>query len=164
MKLHLNQSTAVRTASDATPQRILDEAGALEARREITSWANYQPTPLVELPGLASRSGLGRLWYKDESNRFGLKGFKALGGACAVCRPVRARPGTDRITACCATDGNHGRAVAGLAGCLAAREQLGLGADSRCRIPGSTRSPPHQPGHRGLACPRAEAAVEAGAG
>ena len=112
MKLHLNQNSRTRPAVDSASRRILDEAGALEALREITSWPDYQPTPLVELPGLASRSGLGRLWYKDESKRFGLKSFKALGGAYAVRRLVRARPGAGRITVCCATDGNHGRAVA----------------------------------------------------
>ena len=70
--------------------------------------------------------------YKDESGRFGLGSFKALGGAYAVVRhliQVIAReagetPAVGDVlagryadivaaqTVCCATDGNHGRSVA----------------------------------------------------
>jgi diaminopropionate ammonia-lyase len=112
MEFYANPNSRAHLAPDEARERILDEDGALAARREITSWPGYQPTPLVELPGLAARSGLGRLWYKDESKRFGLKSFKALGGAYAVGRLVGSHRGAGRITVCCATDGNHGRAVA----------------------------------------------------
>jgi diaminopropionate ammonia-lyase len=112
MKIYVNERVRSDVSPDDPRQVILDEAGALEARSEITSWAGYQPTPLVELSGLAKHWGLGALWYKDESKRFGLKSFKALGGAYAVARLVRAEAGERQITVCCATDGNHGRAVA----------------------------------------------------
>jgi len=112
MELYINERVRSEALPDDPRQVILTEAGALEARGEIASWPGYQPTPLVELSGLAEDWGLGTLWYKDESGRFGLKSFKALGGAYAVARLVRAGAGDRRITVCCATDGNHGRAVA----------------------------------------------------
>ena len=36
------------------------------------------PTPLYRLPGLASVTGLGEIWLKDESQRFDLPAFKIL--------------------------------------------------------------------------------------
>jgi diaminopropionate ammonia-lyase len=115
------------------PEAILHNAGLEAARREITSWPGYAPTPLVSLPGIAAAAGVEALWYKDEGARFGLGSFKALGGAYAVCcllrREAAARAGVDEvstadltsgryreivsgITVCTATDGNHGRSVA----------------------------------------------------
>ena len=112
---------------------VLNGEGLDAARREIASWPDYAPTPLVGLPGLAAATRLGQVWYKDEGPRFGLGSFKALGGAYAVCcllrREVAARTGTaevgtadllsgqyrdilSEITVCTATDGNHGRSVA----------------------------------------------------
>jgi diaminopropionate ammonia-lyase len=90
---------------------VLSADGFGQAKAAITAWPRYAPTPLVELPGLARALGIERLWYKDEAWRFGLKSFKALGGAYAVERLVRAHPG-ERPTVTAATDGNHGRAVA----------------------------------------------------
>ncbi|MGD8561629.1 MAG: diaminopropionate ammonia-lyase [Desulfarculaceae bacterium] len=108
-----------------------------EAWDEITSWPGYQPTPLVELPSLAQHLGLGQIYLKEEGKRFGLKSFKALGGAYAVFRLLKALleeksggPGvtsarlikgefaslTQKVTVTCATDGNHGRSVAWGAG------------------------------------------------
>lgn len=102
------------------------------ARKEISSWPNYRPTPLISLSGLAKAKGVGAILYKDEGGRFGLGTFKALGGAYAVCRVLQAaildRTGvspsseelrqdrfrniTETITVATATDGNHGRSVA----------------------------------------------------
>jgi len=85
----------------------LTDDGFRQAKAEITSWADYQATPLRELAGLARAAGVGAIRLKDEAGRFGLGSFKALGGAYAVARaPAEARVVT------CATDGNHGRAVA----------------------------------------------------
>lgn len=112
---------------------ILSDAGFNAAQREICQWPGYAPTPLRKLPALAAQLGLAGLDYKDEGNRFGLKSFKALGGAYAVYRllataierhnggePVKAadvlsgrwREVAKDITVTCATDGNHGRSVA----------------------------------------------------
>ncbi|HRP97224.1 MAG TPA: diaminopropionate ammonia-lyase [Rhodocyclaceae bacterium] len=130
---HNPRAAAPAEPYGATRAAILDEQGFDAAEREITQWPGYAPTALHALPALAGRLGLGRLCYKDESTRFGLKSFKALGGAYAVFRliqkAVAARhnghvPGAAEIlsgayrdivsalTVTCATDGNHGRSVA----------------------------------------------------
>jgi len=70
-------------------------------------------TPLVKLPGLAKRLGIGSLLLKDESHRFGLNAFKALGVSYAMYRQIEKNPQIK--TFCTATDGNHGRAVAWMA-------------------------------------------------
>ena len=101
----------------------------------------YRPTPLVRLSELARHWQVGQVLVKDESSRFGLKAFKALGGSYAVLRllcrqlelawqqadfdalrqAIRDR-GLEAMTLTTATDGNHGRGVAWVA------EQLGLEA------------------------------------
>ena len=111
---------------------ITSLARASEAFAEISRWPEYRPTPLYELTALAAEIGVERIWYKDESQRFGLKSFKALGGAYAVARQLRqhiaAQTGataslddllqgkyrdlTAQVVVSCATDGNHGRSVA----------------------------------------------------
>jgi diaminopropionate ammonia-lyase len=92
---------------------VLNRAAFETARAEISSWTGYAPTRLVDLPSVARAAGIARVAYKDESARFGLGSFKALGGAYAVLRQLRAagRPAKD-VTVACATDGNHGRSVA----------------------------------------------------
>lgn len=102
------------------------------ARREISTWPGYEPTPLLALNGLAEALGIGSLRLKYEAPRFGLGSFKALGGAYAVSlylkSMIREATGNDadtpsllsgtyagttrNITVCSATDGNHGRSVA----------------------------------------------------
>ncbi|MCC7178877.1 MAG: diaminopropionate ammonia-lyase [Acidobacteria bacterium] len=70
------------------------------------------PTPLAPLPGLARRLGLGTLLAKDETHRFGLNAFKLLGARFAVEQLLAEgaiRPGDTLV---CASEGNHGRAVA----------------------------------------------------
>src|SRR4029079_18833996 len=78
-----------RVASASAPYAhgaILSDAGFAAATREIETWPGYAPTSVHRLPGLAAQLGLGDLRFKDESSRFGLKSFKALGGAYAVWR------------------------------------------------------------------------------
>ncbi len=88
------------------------------AAREIRGWPDYHPTPLHSLPALARDLGVGELWLKDESTRFGLASFKALGGAYGVLRVLERELGEDHhalshtVTVASATDGNHGRSVA----------------------------------------------------
>ena len=72
-----------------------------------------QQTPLVKLPNLARSLGIKELLIKDESHRFGLNAFKALGASYAMSRQITNNPGIK--TFCTATDGNHGRAVAWMA-------------------------------------------------
>jgi diaminopropionate ammonia-lyase len=73
----------------------------------------YVPTPLTELPALATGLEIGRLFVKDESSRLGLPAFKALGASWAVHRILKDHTG--QVTLTTATDGNHGRAVARIA-------------------------------------------------
>src|SRR4051812_20491082 len=61
--------------------------------RYLAGLDGYCPTPLVLLPALAAANGLGALHIKDEGRRFGLKSFKALGGAYAVALLVLAEAG-----------------------------------------------------------------------
>ncbi|MFN8035125.1 MAG: diaminopropionate ammonia-lyase [Acidimicrobiia bacterium] len=93
----------------------------------------YQPTPLRRAPLAEHRLGLERLWVKDESHRLGLPAFKMLGASWALYRALCERLGREPepwsdltslvrvlaplrpLTLVCATDGNHGRAVARLA-------------------------------------------------
>jgi diaminopropionate ammonia-lyase len=114
-------------------ETILSRAEHRAARAVIESWPGYSPTTLHNLKGLARRLGLGRVWLKDESTRFGLGAFKSIGGAYAVYRFLeeeikRRQPNavvtakvmidgeyrelTEQITIACASAGNHGRAVA----------------------------------------------------
>ncbi len=75
----------------------------------ITKWENYNPTPLLQLNKLSKELNLNKIFYKDESKRFSLKSFKALGGAYAVEKITK---GNKDITISTATAGNHGRSVA----------------------------------------------------
>ncbi|MAV62320.1 MAG: diaminopropionate ammonia-lyase [Candidatus Pelagibacter sp.] len=80
-----------------------------EAYNVISSWDNYKPTPLISLNKLARKLKLNKIFYKDESKRFDLKSFKALGGAYAVEKITK---GNKNIIISTATAGNHGRSVA----------------------------------------------------
>lgn len=114
-------------------EEILPEADGVRARSEIQFWDGYSATPLHTLGGVARELGLGAVWLKDESPRFGLGSFKALGGAYAVFRVladlIEERTGNREVTSAelrggayhdvigdvtvvTATDGNHGKSVA----------------------------------------------------
>jgi diaminopropionate ammonia-lyase len=102
----------------------------------------YEETPLVDTPGIAEVLGVGKVWVKDESARLGLPAFKVLGASWAVYKALEERlPGDEGfgdwgtveelkekleplrpLDLVAATDGNHGRALARVAGLL------GLGA------------------------------------
>ncbi len=123
---------AHRRAATREERRIVSLQSAAEALVEIRRWPGYSITPLRDLAPLAARLGVQALRYKDESSRFSLGSFKALGGAYAAAREVqrmlRLRNGQDvsiselfaagraddiqDMTLCCATDGNHGVSVA----------------------------------------------------
>lgn len=132
-----NPNASPHLSYGAELERILNERESDRARRQITSWLGFAETPLVPLPGLAATAGVSQIYYKDESTRFGLGSFKALGGAyavyCLLARIIQNQGGgaevtaadiaagryreiTGDITVCCATDGNHGRSVAWGAG------------------------------------------------
>ena len=136
MNNHLEAALAAAFTIDSNPRHgaraFPDRDGSLDAavmdraRAEIGGWAGYAPTPLHDLPEIADLLGVSRVVYKDESARFGLGSFKALGGAYAVAALVRrleaAGGRAADLTVATATDGNHGRSVAwgaARAGCAA---------------------------------------------
>ena len=80
-----------------------------DAYSSISAWDGYSPTPLAELNKLSKELNLNKIFYKDESKRFDLKSFKALGGAYAV---EKVSKGNKDIVVATATAGNHGRSVA----------------------------------------------------
>ena len=88
---------------------ILTEEDIDEAYKIISDWENYAPTPLLLLDKLSAELKLKRIFYKDESKRFHLKSFKALGGSYAVEKITK---GNKEIVISTATAGNHGRSVA----------------------------------------------------
>ena len=55
-----------------------------KARAFHKSFPQYAETPLAKLDGMAKELGLGKLFVKDESYRFGLNAFKVLGGSFAM--------------------------------------------------------------------------------
>ncbi len=91
----------------------------------------YTRTPLADLKHMARRLGVGSIYVKDESYRFGLNAFKVLGGSFAMAKYIAKATGrsiskldfetltSDKLrqefgqaTFFTATDGNHGRGVA----------------------------------------------------
>ncbi|HCK75677.1 MAG TPA: diaminopropionate ammonia-lyase [Gammaproteobacteria bacterium] len=130
---HHNTAALVGQACPTCVNDVLDTERCRLARDTISQWASYESTSLHSLEGLASEIGIGALYYKDESTRFGLGSFKALGGAYAVQHVLRQALDVDvpnttvslddintqrfankvkNITVVTATDGNHGRSVA----------------------------------------------------
>jgi diaminopropionate ammonia-lyase len=107
------------------------EAEIASARGFHSSIPGYEPTPLRSLPHLAAELGVGGIYVKDESYRFGLNAFKVLGVSYAIAKylaekletniselpydvlvsdEIRERIGS--VTFAATTDGNHGRALA----------------------------------------------------
>ena len=88
---------------------VLSKNEMNDAFNMISRWEGYSPTPLENLNHLSSELQLKNIFYKDESKRFNLKSFKALGGAYAV---EKVSQNKKNITVSTATAGNHGRSVA----------------------------------------------------
>ena len=110
---------------------ILSREEAEKVRAFHRSFPMYMPTPLVSLADTAKELGLGAVYVKDESWRFGLNAFKVLGGSYAIGSFLAGKLGIPMenagygllvspetreklgdITFVTATDGNHGRGVA----------------------------------------------------
>ena len=99
-----NYSFDKKQILNSLPKKEIDDAYL-----SISKWKGYAPTPLIELNKLSKELNLNKIYYKDESKRFDLKSFKALGGAYAVEKVTK---GNNEITVSTATAGNHGRSVA----------------------------------------------------
>ena len=94
---------------------LFSEAEARKAKAFHSTFAEYCETPLAKLDNLAKSLGVKGFYVKDESYRFGLNAFKALGGTYCVgkCIEEHKAAGDDRqLTFVTATDGNHGRGIA----------------------------------------------------
>lgn len=70
------------------------------------------PTPATDLSGVAADLGLERVFVKDETHRFGLNAFKLLGARFAIETLLSDGDLRAGDTIVCASEGNHGRAVA----------------------------------------------------
>jgi diaminopropionate ammonia-lyase len=69
-------------------------------------------TPLWHLRTLAAEVGIGDILVKDESSRLGLNAFKILGVSYALGSMIKQGQISQGSILACATEGNHGRAVA----------------------------------------------------
>ena len=117
--------------SDDRQLSIMSLENVAKARSFHRSFPQYSITQLASLDGMAKHLGLGSLFVKDESYRFGLNAFKVLGGSFAMARYIAQQMGRDvgemtydyltseafrqefgQATFFTATDGNHGRGVA----------------------------------------------------
>jgi diaminopropionate ammonia-lyase len=104
---------AARNPYTANEAKIVSIASSARALHEMRTWPGYCVSPLWDLPGMARQLGVASLNCKDETHRFGLGSFKALGGAYAAGLALaRQTSAQNPPTLCCATDGNHGRSVA----------------------------------------------------
>lgn len=132
MSIKITENTVARTLRPYDQQEVLSHMAANTAFAAISACPLYAPTPLRALGRLAASSNVRNIWYKDESGRFGMGSFKALGGAYAVAQLLQEklsrrlnrhvtlpelvggslRERTQQMTVACATDGNHGRSVA----------------------------------------------------
>jgi diaminopropionate ammonia-lyase len=134
MRHHHNSRRLTEAAERRAAEAVRNLQGWERAVEDVRGWPEYAEQPLRTLDRAAGRIGVDRLYYKDESQRFGreLGSFKALGAPYAVSRlladVVEAETGvrptasqlrngefreiTERVTVCVATDGNQGRGLA----------------------------------------------------
>ena len=81
--------------SDDRYLSLMSPANVAQALAFFKSFPQYSVTPLARLDGMAERLGLGGLYVKDESYRFGLNAFKVLGGSFAMARYIAEETGKD---------------------------------------------------------------------
>ena len=119
MEFSVNQNLERDRIYGEEERSVVSLAEYERAKAEIEQWSGYSPTCLYSLTSIAEELGVAEIWVKDESTRFGLASFKALGGSYAVSRVLERElslaegAGDPRsVTVVCATDGNHGRSVA----------------------------------------------------
>jgi diaminopropionate ammonia-lyase len=124
----LPNSNASRDAYTAEELATIPADAALDVTKTLGLCPKHSATPLVVLDGLARSMGVASIMLKDESSRFGLGSFKALGAPYALAQALyrclgdpallhakigkSLDDGSPRLTTCCASDGNHGKALA----------------------------------------------------
>lgn len=125
----------IKYVLNPSQNNIYPEFLSLEAAKEVQQFhktmAEYKETPLVELKMLATKLKVNNIFVKDESFRFDLNAFKALGGTYAVAKIICEKlnidikdasfkyfnspeilPQIKDMVFVTATDGNHGRGLA----------------------------------------------------
>jgi len=141
-QLFVNPQAAEHRAYGEAERVVLNQVAFAEAKAEITGWPGYEPTPLIELEGLAGECGVRGLWCKYEGTRFGIGSFKPTGPTYALLGVLKKEVAkaigkevssadlvegnyteiTKDMVMAAATSGNHGRAMAwgaGMFGCRA---------------------------------------------
>ena len=109
---------------------LFSAAEYAQVRAFFDARPQLQPTPTRHLPALAAHLGLGAVVAKDETARFGLNAFKLLGGLFAIETLIAEgaiRPGDTLV---CASEGNHGRAVARAARDAGCRSRVYMAGDA----------------------------------
>ncbi|MBA3269365.1 MAG: pyridoxal-phosphate dependent enzyme [Acidobacteria bacterium] len=94
------------------PHNLFDDRDFASQRAFFTRRPHLAATPLHDCPGLAAVVGVDTMLVKDETSRFGLNAFKAVGAMFAVGTLVEQGRISAGDTLVCASEGNHGRAVA----------------------------------------------------
>lgn len=131
MKEELKLVQYARNPGKKSALDFMSLENAKRVQRFHASFPMYRETPLTELRETARTLGLGTVYIKDESYRFGLNAFKVLGGSYAIGSYLAGKLGRTidempyekliseevkkelgEITFVTATDGNHGRGVA----------------------------------------------------
>ena len=95
-----------------THATLFTDGDYAQQRAYFAAHPELAPTPLRRFRALARTLGIADLRGKDESARFGLNAFKAAGAMFAIAQ-LRSRGALGvNETLVCASEGNHGRAVA----------------------------------------------------
>lgn len=121
----------INSNKGGTSPAFLGRAEAQKVWAFHSSMDEYTVTPLESLDALADKLGVAKIYVKDESKRFGLNAFKALGGTYSIARIICEKLGVSFENASfdyflrseiherikdmvfvTATDGNHGRGLA----------------------------------------------------
>ncbi|KAJ7437361.1 tryptophan synthase beta subunit-like PLP-dependent enzyme [Mycena galericulata] len=130
--VYLNSAGTQKTPGGANGHTRLANPQILDFHRLLP---NYSTTPLHTLPSVARDLGLGHVFLKDESSRFGLPSFKILGASWAIYNAVAGKLGfkegdsqqplslallgakgkAQGLSIVTCTEGNWGRAVARMA-------------------------------------------------
>ena len=95
-----------------TRPALFTEGDYAQQRAYFAAHPELTPTPLRRFRALARTLGIADLRGKDESVRFGLNAFKAAGAMFAIAQLQSTGVLGVHATLVCASEGNHGRAVA----------------------------------------------------
>ncbi|MCF8567922.1 diaminopropionate ammonia-lyase [Alicyclobacillus tolerans] len=131
LKHLINDRSRTNETIEELSLHLVNQEVIEKVRNFHKSFPGYQMTPLHTMRELSRRLHVQKIWIKDESYRFGLNAFKALGGSYAIgrylanqlnidiselsferlkSRPIKEQLGD--IVFVTATDGNHGRGIA----------------------------------------------------